>query len=117
MQLSERPGNSFAMSAHLFPSFLCKSKIFFSSFLLIGVLLMYGSKWLCHLSQKQVRFRRENLPFTALLSSAGTNFKFILELVGHESPLLCAVFFHQIHDSIVLLSPKNAILDNPVAHD
>jgi len=44
MQLSERPGKSLAMSAHLLPNFLCRSKIFFSSSLFIGVLLMYGSK-------------------------------------------------------------------------
>ena len=59
MQLSERPGNYFAISAHLLPNFLCRSKIVFSSSLLIGAFFINGSKWLCHL-QYEVRIILSN---------------------------------------------------------
>ena len=43
------PGNSLAISAHLFPYLLWASNINFSSLGLMGSFLISGSKWLCHL--------------------------------------------------------------------
>lgn len=52
ISLTYLPCSSFAISAHLFPNFLWASKMTFSSALVIGSLLISGSKWLCHLYEK-----------------------------------------------------------------
>ena len=44
------PCNNLAISAHLLPNFLWASNMIFSSALVIGSLLISGSKWLCHLN-------------------------------------------------------------------
>lgn len=51
MALSVRPGKSFAILAHWFPTRLCASTMTLSSSSVQAVFFMPGFRWLCHLSR------------------------------------------------------------------
>ena len=61
-ELSVRPGNSFAISAHLFPNVACASRIIRSSSCVHGSFLMPGCKWLCHRSRHCLPIRPFKCP-------------------------------------------------------
>lgn len=101
MQLSDLPGSSFAMSAHLLPSRLWRSKIIRSSSLFIGSFLMYGSRWLCQL--KQVKKVRSHLPFSTLFASSSGYFVLLLESLSNISPAFCSISGNKLYNSVVFL--------------
>lgn len=112
MQLSDRPGSSLAISAHLLPSVLCKSKMSCSSYLFMGSFLINGSKWLCHLQTLcidkwktfySVVLTNDCLPFSALFSSSATDSVVFLQHRSNEGPSFSAVVIDQIYYSFVFL--------------
>jgi hypothetical protein len=101
MQLSERPGMCFAIRAHLFPRRLRSLKIRRSSWAEIGPLLIFGSRWLCHL--QKITHETISLPLPALLSTSVRCWHSLLQSLGHQSPLLGAQLVDQRHNAVVLL--------------
>lgn len=78
MWLSVLPGSNFAISDHLFPSFLCASIISISSSSVHLFFLISGFKWLCHLKSFYLD-QKMSIEFIAVLTSLCIIFQFYRE--------------------------------------
>lgn len=99
--LSVLPGSNLAISHHLLPSLLCISTIIWSSSKFHFSFLIFGSRWLCHLSRHCLPIlpgREEAIVLQFLGPCSYTRALKILSSLSDQGPLdMNWVFYNSSH--------------------